>query len=118
MSPYNSDSRFSVSSLSQLEEVAGISIMTALAENFTDVLSSIDAAKTVEASLRPTMNRADYAEFVICEWESDRSHLPPTWGSLLRVLKQLHLRDLSQQIEDYLLFGELCITILVGYNTE
>ena len=42
----------------------------------------------------------------IVEWESGRSRLPPTWKSLLSVLKDLNLEELSQHIEDYL-YSEL-----------
>ena len=39
-------------------------------------------------------------------WKSGRSCFPPTWKSLLSVLKNLNLEELSQQIKDYLFFGE------------
>ena len=42
----------------------------------------------------------------IIEWKSGRSRLPPTWKSLLSVLKHLNLEELCQQIEDYLICGE------------
>ena len=34
----------------------------------------------------------------ITEWNSERSHLPHTWNSLLSVLKDLNLEELCQQI--------------------
>ena len=45
-------------------------------------------------------NRYDLGN-LIKEWKSERASCPPTWKSLLSVLKELDLKKLSQQIEDY-----------------
>ena len=39
---------------------------------------------------------------VIGKWESGQSQHPITWRSLLDILKELDLEDLSQEIEDYI----------------
>ena len=41
-------------------------------------------------------------EVIVGQWESGNSQHPPTWRSLLAVLRELDLTDLSQQIEDYM----------------
>ena len=43
----------------------------------------------------------DCLEVLLGLWLSGRSPRPPTWRSLLQVLTELGLQELSQQIEDY-----------------
>ena len=47
----------------------------------------------------------EYVKQAIILWKSGRSCFPPTWKSLLSVLKKLNLEELSQQIKDYLMYG-------------
>ena len=44
----------------------------------------------------------EQVEIVIGKWESGQSQHPITWRSLLDILKELDLEDLSQEIEDYM----------------
>ena len=38
---------------------------------------------------------------LILQWKSGKTSCPPTWKSLLSVLKDLGLKKLHQQIQDY-----------------
>ena len=96
MSPYDPDSLFSMSSLSRLEEGAGIKIVSSLAKIPTQQLLS-----TTGISLKAVTEGASI-EVTVGQWESGNSQHPPTWRSLLAVLRKLDLTDLSQQIEDYM----------------
>ena len=72
----------------------------------------ITSLKAILSQLRAHIGVSEYyRDFkrVIIEWNSGRSHIPPTWKSLLSVLKDLNLEELSQQIEDYLIYGELLL---------
>ena len=72
-------------------------------------LKAIHNQLTAHIGISVATNCRDPEEHVkqaIIAWKSGRSHFPPTWKSLLSVLKKLNLEELSQQIKDYLLFGE------------
>ena len=94
VSPYDSDSRFSMNSLSRLEEGAGIKIVTSLAE--------IPAQLAAVLGVRLMTVEEKQVEIVIGKWESGQSQHPITWRSLLDILKELDLEDLSQEIEDFM----------------
>ena len=102
MSPYDPNSRFSMNSLSRLEEGAGIKIVTSLAE----VPAQLAAVLGMEGEEQEV-------EIVIGKWESGQSQHPITWRSLLDVLKELDLEDLSQEIEDYM-HGEQGVCIFTS----
>ena len=99
VSPYDPDSRFSMNSLSRLEEGAGIKIVTSLAE--------IPAQLAAVLGVRLMAGEKQQVEVVIGKWESGQSQHPITWRSLLDILKELNLKDLRQDIDDYM-HGELC----------
>ena len=97
VSPYDPDSLVSMSSLSRLEEGAGIKIVSSLVEIPTQQLLS-----TARIFLEAVTEGASI-EVIVRQWiESGYSLRPPTWRSLLAVLRELDLTDLSQQIEDYM----------------
>ena len=101
VSPYDPDSRFNMNSLSRLEEGVGIKIVTSLAEIPTQL-----------AAVLGMKGREQEVEIVIGKWESGQSQHPITWRSLLDILKELDLEDLSQEIEDYM-HGEqgMCVPV-------
>ena len=78
MSPYDPDGQFSMSFLTRLE-AAGIKVMTTLRKHTYAQLQSIDIEKILtDAQIS-------------------------TWAALLNfIINVLKLRDLGQQIEDYL----------------
>ena len=94
VSPYDPDSRFSMNSLSRLEEGAGIKIVTSLAD--------IPAQLAAVLGVSLMTGEEQQMEIVIGKWESGQSQHPITWRSLLDLLKELDLEDLSQEIEDYM----------------
>ena len=100
VSPYDPDSRFNMSYLTRLEE-AGIKVVTALSDN-------INCLET-ELGLCVGENVTNPFKHMMELWEV-RNKLPPmTWRALLNIISQgMNLRELSQQIEDYLQHGKLC----------
>ena len=89
MSPYNPDSQFSMIALNKLEET-GLQIVSSLDNVCTELKDILG------------LNKLLFVREVISEWVSGRSGHPPTWRTLLDILRQLNLVELSQQIEDYL----------------
>ena len=89
MSPYEPDSQFSMNSLDRLE-ATGIQIFTSLCNLRTELVDILGVDKLLSISR------------VISEWVSGKSSHPPTWRTLLSILRKLDLGELSQQIEDYL----------------
>ena len=106
VSPYDPDSRFSMSSLSRLEHGAGIKVITSLAVYYTQLMSFAGIALYNKNFIKTKTGSEKVLEIVLKEWETGKSSRPPTWQSLLDILNELDLDDLSKQIEDYLL-GEL-----------
>ena len=102
VSPYDPDSRFSMNSLSRLEEGAGIKIVTSLAE--------IPAQLAAVLEVRLMAGEEQKVEIVIGKWESGQSQHPITWRSLLDILKEL-ARPGRPEIEDYM-HGEHEICVL------
>ena len=89
-----------MSSLHRLEK-AGINIVTSLVENLSQVMSAAGIYLNTELY----ENGTDCLKIVIGKWESGNSLIPPTWKSLLDILKDLHLEDLSLLIKIY--FGKI-----------
>ena len=84
-----------MTSLHALEDVADIKILTELARQ----------PKLLAAVAGVTMNKSVFTHLeVLDEWKAGNSNYPPTWSSLLDILNNMNLDDLSQQIENY--FGE------------
>ena len=104
VSPYDPDSRFTMNSLYRLEAM-GINVVSPLAEVNPEMISV--AGISLDMPSQEGMSKTSCLELVIEKWENGFSHLPPTWRSLMRVLKELHLNDMNQQIEDCLL-GKFC----------
>ena len=104
MTPYDPDSRFSMKSFFTLEEGAGIKIVASLAEIPTQLAAILGVSLMT--------GEEQQVEIVIEKWESGQSQHPRTWRSLLNILKELDLEDLSQEIEDYM-HGEqgVCVPI-------
>ena len=97
------DSQFNMSSLTKLE-AAGIKVVTALQDNIEYLGNKI-------------YHFGDSVENVTEQWEvrdTERQNPPMTWRSLLNIISQgMNMRELSQQLEDYLQHGENTITLTV-----
>ena len=101
MTPYDSNSQFYISSLARLE-AAGIKVVSALRDNF-DCLK-----KTL--GLTASKDVAETVEHVMELWEGKKDSVPMTWRKLLQIVSQvMDLKELSQQIENYLLEGMQCV---------
>ena len=89
MSPYNPDSHFSMNSLDRLM-ATGMDIFKLLYDVLAELKDIFGLGKLWSVSE------------VLNGWVSGRSRYPPTWRTLLDILRKLDLVELSQQIEDYL----------------
>lgn len=101
VSPYDPDSHFTTSSISRLEEGAGINIMTLLADKCKQLM--LEIGLTLEPQAKSKTSPKLNVNFIFKQWESGKSTQPPTWRSLLKILRKLNFNDMSQQIEDFLL---------------
>ena len=106
MSPYDPDSRFSMSALCRLEN-KGIQVLTSLGILQRQLMVAakitfIAKAGSEYKKLRSNESK-DAVEVIIRQWIlGDNSALPPTWRSLHQVLRELGLEELSQEIEEFL----------------
>ena len=94
---YDPDSHFSVSALYRLESTA-IPVVSELVKLPTEL------GKAVGVSLDDTWLDASDSLKILHQWVS-RSRLfvlPPTWRSLLDILRRQGLEELSVQVETYL----------------
>ena len=114
MSPYDPDSRFTMSSLARLE-AAGIKVVSALQDNIKNLRNKIlRSGVTVQSVIE---------EWSVIEWKVQvhgTEQCPPmTWRSLLDIISQgMNMRALSQQIEDHLQHGENTITLILRVVSE
>ena len=99
-----------MSTLSKLEDVSSISVVSSLSLNRTKIVSAMEVTLDTEtmARLGFVENPKVYVEIVISQWEAGKSDRSPTWHELLIVLKNLGLQVISQEIEDYMR-GEIFI---------
>lgn len=96
-----------MSSLTKLEGLAKINIVNRLTEVHEQLLSAAKItvdAKTEEKLLSIT-EPSVYIEVLIDQWIAGKAKENPTWSSLLRVLRQLDMEDMTVDIEDYM-YGE------------
>ena len=112
------DDQFSISALHKLE-AAGIPVLSSLAPLYKELASAlkIPQAEIDKKKWMPflfSLSGYRYHEkiqntemieldIVIELWLSDKSPLLPTWRSLYETLRQLGLKELSQQIAEYLI---------------
>ena len=101
VSPYDPDSRFSISALYRLEN-KGIRVLTSLATCRKKLVEAAKVVFTRRASFE-YKHSSSKLETVIRQWTlGDNPTLPPTWRSLYQVLKELGFEEISQQIEEFL----------------
>lgn len=91
-----------MSALSRLED-AGIEILTALSnvhQKFIGMLKvTLDQPVQTEYDASEAEERVEIA---VRQWLSGHSFLSPTWQTLLAVLIQLNLEELSHNIQEFL----------------
>ena len=87
-----------MSCLSKLEEGAGIKVVSSLACVPSQLISIVG----IELQDHAILSKSSCVEVIVGQWKSGGGKLLPTWKSLLDVLKELDLEDLSQAIEDYM----------------
>ena len=93
-----------MSTLSKLEYVSSINIVSSLSLVRTKLVSMAEITLDYEASLRLGYieNPKVYVEILIGQWEAGMSQLTPTWSQLFSVLRKLGLQTVGQEIEDYM----------------
>ena len=93
-------------SLQELEGMAGINILTPLAEKHTKVMlaAGVTLSKRQRQKLAACETNIERLEIVIDQWKSGSSDCPRTWIELLAVLEDLDLMHLVYQITNY--FGK------------
>ena len=96
-----------MSSLFKLEEGAGIKVVSSLAKIPARLAAAVGINLQEHVMDLPDKNKR--VEMIIDQWKAGDSQRPATWRSLLNVLQDLGLEDLSQEVEDYM-HGEQCMT--------
>ena len=117
VSPFDPDSNFTMRALS-LVEVAGIPMMHSI-DIYTEEIRttvSIRHMKSESQTDEPMWHlgeRSSSRHFLqsrvgrlFADWLKGGGKLPPTWRSLLQVIRQLGLDDLANQVETYLKTGK------------
>ena len=92
VTPFNPESPFNMRALSLLESAAGIPVMNSLS----------DYTQRIEGILGPVEFHHTDLNTLLNYWISNVRWVPPTWKSLLLIIRLLNLDDLAQQMETYL----------------
>ena len=105
------DNQFSISALHKLE-AAGIPVLSSLAPLYKELASALEIPQAeIEKQRLPqwmyrykilTEQQLIDLDAVIELWLSGKGPLLPTWRSLYEILRQLSLKELSQQIAEHL----------------
>ena len=99
MTPYDPDSRFTMSSLTRLE-AAGIKVVTALRDNIDYLKRKLGLLAARPYSINSVVKKWEVS--ALSGQKAVKAPPPMTWRSLLQILSQgMNLKDLSQQIEDF-----------------
>lgn len=106
-SPYDPSASFSMGSLFKLEEGAGIKVVSSLAKIPAQLASA--AGIDLQEHVMELTDKNKRVELIIDQWKAGDSQRPATWKSLLSILQELGLEELSHEIEDYM-HGEQSIT--------
>ena len=117
MTPFDSDSNFTMRVLS-LVEVAGIPVMHSI-DIYTEEIRKTVSIRHMKSEPRTDERmwhlgeRSSSRHFwwssvgrLFADWLKGGGKLPPTWRSLLQVIRQLGLVDLANQVETYLKTGK------------
>ena len=92
-----------MSSIQRLEEMAGIELLTPLAETRFQILTAAGVLlnKSEQKKLLERDN-IQALEYAIKKWKSLKHRHTPTWRSLLLILDILKETTLSQMVKTYL----------------
>ena len=96
-------------------ELAGIPLLQSLVDHldkFKEIVGINPEDLSLEASVEDTLTYWCDDDY------SSREMKRPTWGSLLEILEELGLKELSLDIQDCLIskLDERCIVLLICYN--
>ena len=84
-----------MSALTRLEALTGIDILKELTSNHLH----ITLANKIQLKLHT--NSLNSCTEIFEEWLAGQSTLPPTWENLLQVLREINMKDLARQIEQF-----------------
>ena len=96
VTPFDPNSNFIISALTLLE-AAGVPVMSSL-NNYTGRVQMI-------LGILYLLPMGLSSEQLFHYWLTRGGKLPPTWRSLLQIIRQLSLDDLAYQVETYLRTG-------------
>ena len=94
--------------LSRLEAVMEIQIVSALANNHSQLMNASGVEPQLDQGGRkivfpdPLTDPGLYVKEVFAQWSAGHSHHPPIWRHLLEVLRDIGLLELSQQIDTFM----------------
>ena len=97
MTPFDPNHNFTMSALSKVE-VAGIPVMSSLNSFYGYIQFKLGFHCTTPHNMSSIQLLADWSARA-------QGELPPTWRSLLHIIRQLGLDDLGFEIEAYLKSG-------------
>ena len=92
------DGHFSMTAISRLAAVADIHIFHELAPKCREMIKRLSLLQS--RSHNP--NSVDTIRVVFEEWLAGKSRLPPTWGEMMAILREVGMIDLAVRIERYL----------------
>ena len=125
MSSFDPDSRFISNVLSRLEAVMGIQIVSALTNNHSQLKNASGVQLQEQDKYGweivlpdPQRDPGRYVEEVFSQWSAGRSYRLPTWRHLLKVLRDIGLLELSQQIDTFMKGKDwsVCVTANKHYR--
>ena len=88
---------FSMSAIARLAAVANINICYELAPKHREMIKKL----SLPQSLSYNPNPMDTIRTVFEEWLAGKSRLPPTWGEVMEVLREVGMIHLALRIEKY-----------------
>ena len=102
---FQPDTSFDISVLERLETCTGINIFREVALKCHELIGHIWLQPQWAHQSWLTLSPTERGKKVLEQWLDSRANilrLPATWGMLFRVLRDLELGELAQQIEDWL----------------
>lgn len=93
-----------MNTLLKLDRVANIKVIQLLSEVKTKLITA--AGITLESRAESKMSYLKdpelHVEIILSQWKLGRSQRPPTWRSLLDTLVELNMKQLSQDMLDFM----------------
>jgi len=111
VSSFSLSGRFSGYSLSKLEEL-GMPVLKVMAAAASRVKEAVRLDLEEEENKLTMAAGREGVAAVLEFWRDGKGSRPPTWRSLIEVLREISEEKLSQEIESYLL-GQLVVNVFL-----